>query len=212
MCCPLCSLVLQAQPTFAEARSKALVPLFLSFLRDTYFPSGSAVDRDIDAIELALPEVLEALLSRQTVSAAKALASQQRKVSKTGAAMLTDATTADMPVFPSAVSGTIWWSLASTDATLEQLVLAQKHAVAVESDTDTVHDLQPLSRHAAAARLLSYLGMFKAFRNWDGMFGRDAVHAVVLRLLARAEGGIGEAALRVLLAMKVRNILHSRCF
>ena len=88
--------ILQAQPAFAETRSKALVPLFLCFVKDAFSAQPTAAadgsttavsvaappDTDVDAVELALPEALERLLRRHHSSVAAAAAAQLRKAAR----------------------------------------------------------------------------------------------------------------------------------
>lgn len=180
--------VLQSAPLFAEARSRTLVPLFLSFMRDDFY--GKTHNDDPDAAELSLDTELTALLAQYKESQAKQAA---KKASKQAA--ITDSSS------PQAVEG--GREVANdafsrdTEALLERLV----------SGRELQSQAGRLPRTAASARLMSFLRLFEQFDNWQAIFGGAVLRRLLLRLLTRLEGGTGEAALKVLISMRLPYLL-----
>ncbi|RYG42105.1 hypothetical protein EON68_02260, partial [archaeon] len=178
---------LTAAPRFAEARSRTLVPIFLAFMRDDFYTQSHA--DDVDVVELRLPQAIARLYERAKVSAARA---QVRAAEKAGAAAAAAAAAATTDAHSSASSSSSSATLADTDALLQCLVTGGAGASSVA-----------LPRSSVVRRLLSFLTLFETFRGWDGMFGAAVFFDVLTHLLAKADGGIADAALKVLVAMRL---------
>jgi hypothetical protein len=165
---------LQASPSFAEGRTRTLVPLFLSFMRDDFF--GLTHSGDPEVAELSLSTCVSTLIQRHEESKAR------RAVN----AMASGARAIQSDKMEGAFNEEI-------EQMLNQLALPLR---------STGERLARLSSPAATGRLLSFLRLFSHFSSWESAFGKDLVENVLVCLLTRTEHGIAEWALRALLALK----------
>lgn len=166
--------VLQGASGWAEARSRVLVPLFLAFCRDDWYGATHAAEPD--AHEVRLQERLAALQSKTIAAAERRV---EREKAKKGVTSLT--------------------GFEQYEQAAEALLAGVVDGVQLR----TAARRAPLTARAAASRLVSYLQLFDKWTGWDGIVGRTELADVCCRLLTRAEHGIAEAGLRVLLAMRI---------
>lgn len=171
---------LQASPTFAEARTRTLVPLFLSFMRDDFF--GLTHNGDPDVAELSLDTYVSTLVERHGESKARRAANA---ASSSGAIVKFNGV-----------------SEAAFNEEIEHML--EQLAIPLGSKGER---LSRLPSPAASGRLTSFLRLFSLFTSWESAFGKDMVENVLVCLLTRTEQGVAEWALRALLALKNPHLL-----